>query len=160
MNVLRVFVAKSFAEQDRPKVAVIETFLDTFKPLGVVWETGEPSEAECVSAKVRKRIDVAQEFVAIVTRRHPIILGRTLSEMWDLVWRRTARWTAPPWVLQETGYALKANKRIILFIELGVEFGGLQSDLEYIPYDLQNPSGGARNAGTRAVGAQSGLIGK
>src|SRR5690349_1678214 len=99
MNVLRVFVAKSFSEIDQPKVAVIETFLDTFKPLGVLWETGERSEAESVSAKVRERIDYAQVFVGIVTRRHPIILTRTIKDLWAFVRQKTVQWTAPPWVL-------------------------------------------------------------
>jgi hypothetical protein len=152
INVLRVFVAKSFAEQDRPKVARIESLLDTFATLGVVWETGEPAEPESISQKVRERIDSAQVFVGIVTRRHPIILK--VSDIFDLIRRRTQRWTAPPWVLQETGYALKAGKRIILFIEPGVDFGGLQSDLEYIPYEAQNPS----TAITRAIDMMNRLI--
>jgi hypothetical protein len=49
-------------------------------------------------------------------------------------------------VLQEIGYALKANKHIILFIEPGVEFGGLQSDLEFIPFDVSEPSTAMRKA--------------
>ena len=40
----------------------------------------------------------------------------------------------PPWVLQESGYALKAGRNLILFREDGVEIPGLQGDLEYIPF--------------------------
>src|SRR5258708_1046821 len=48
-------------------------------------------------------------------------------------------WTAPPWVLQESGYALRAGKKLMLFREVGVELPSLQGDLEYIPYDPDAP---------------------
>src|SRR6266851_3771308 len=51
-----------------------------------------------------------------------------------------AAWSAPPWVLQESGYALKGNKALVLFREMDVEIPGLQGDLEYIPFDPRNPT--------------------
>jgi len=48
------------------------------------------------------------------------------------------RWGAPPWVIQESGYALKAiaaKQKMILFREKGVELPSLQGDLEYIEFD-------------------------
>jgi tetratricopeptide (TPR) repeat protein len=42
-------------------------------------------------------------------------------------------------LFQESGYALKAGKRLMLFREVGVELPALQGDLEYIPYDPEVP---------------------
>jgi len=42
-------------------------------------------------------------------------------------------------VLQESGYALRAGKKLMLFREVGVELPSLQGDLEYIPYDPDAP---------------------
>ncbi len=49
-------------------------------------------------------------------------------------------WTAPPWVLQEFGYAVRAGKKAILFIENGVSAPGIDGDIEYVPYDSNSPS--------------------
>jgi hypothetical protein len=140
LNELRVFIAKSFSEPDKLKVAPIESLLESFSRLGVQCETGEAAEPESVSVKVRERIDRAQVFVGVVTRRHPITTTTGFAAARDVFLKRWSRWSAPPWVLQEVGYALKGEKTIILFIEHGVEFGGLQSDLEYIPYNFRNPA--------------------
>ncbi|MBZ5672277.1 MAG: tetratricopeptide repeat protein [Acidobacteriia bacterium] len=49
-------------------------------------------------------------------------------------------------MLQESGYALKAKKDLILFREPGVEIPGLQGDLEYIPFESANPAGAFQKA--------------
>jgi len=54
---------------------------------------------------------------------------------------------SPPWVLQESGYALgKGKKKLIIFREAGVELPQLQGDLEYISYDPidRDPAFGAQ----------------
>lgn len=81
--------------------------------------------------------------VGILTRRHPIYRfnGRWSTATALLRGRlKPHNWSAPPWVLQESGYALKGNKQLILFCEADVEIPGLQADLEYIPYDPQAPT--------------------
>jgi len=50
-------------------------------------------------------------------------------------------WTGPPWLFEETGYALKAGKLLMLFQEDHVEMPGLHGDLEYIPYTPSNTAG-------------------
>ncbi len=52
----------------------------------------------------------------------------------------------PPWLLQESGYALALQKRLILFRELDVEISGLQGDLEYIAFDPSNPTPAIQHA--------------
>ena len=138
MPKITAFVARSFASEDEPKILPIINFLDSFRPLGFVWETAEPAEVESVSEKVRQKIDECDAFVGIFTRRHPIYATREgLRAAFDVLRGRftPTAWSAPPWVLQESGYALKAGKRLILLRESGVEIPGLQGDLEYIPFD-------------------------
>jgi tetratricopeptide (TPR) repeat protein len=160
LSELRVFIAKSFGESDKAKVAPIENFLASYSSLGVKCETGEAAEAESVSAKVRERIDRAHVLVGIVTQRHAIVSKSGFTAIKDLLLKRASRWSAPPWVLQEVGYALKGQKTIILFIESGIDFGGLQSDLEYIPYDFRNTTPAIMTATqmlTDAIAAHAGI---
>jgi hypothetical protein len=43
------------------------------------------------------------------------------------------------WTIEEKATALAAGKRLLLFVENGVpDFGGLQGDYEYIPFDRDN----------------------
>ena len=49
-------------------------------------------------------------------------------------------WTATAWVLQESGYALRGGRKLILLKETGVELSGLRGDLEYVPFDASNPA--------------------
>jgi hypothetical protein len=137
MRTLRAFVAKSFHADDDAKVALILDLLHSFRPLGLVWESAERAEIESVSKKVRQKIDECDVFVCIFTRRHPIFTGK------DSI---PNEWTGPPWLFQESGYALKAGKKLLLIREAGVELPALQGDLEYIVYDPAQPQLAWRNA--------------
>jgi tetratricopeptide (TPR) repeat protein len=142
MKTLTAFVAKSFRDEDLHKTEPIERFLTRFRKLGLIWQTAEPAEVESVSKKVRNLIEAADVFVGILTRRDPLFRhGHGLRQGLRLAFGKLqpSAWSAPPWVLQESGYALRAGKRLILFRELEVDIGGLQGDLEYIPYDPQHP---------------------
>lgn len=144
MPKITAFVARSFSEQDEQKIAQILSFLDSFQKSGFLWRTAEPADVESVSRKVRDMIDCSDVFVGIFTRRYPIYeLQPSLRERISLaLWpQRTRRWVAPPWVIQESGYALKAitsQRKLILFKEGGVELPGLQADLEYIEFEKGN----------------------
>src|ERR1035437_9942847 len=149
MKTLKAFVAKSFHAADRPKTERIESFLSRFEKLGFIWGTAEAAEVESVSAKVRGLIDEADIFVGIFTRRAPLCAdGGRFRRIVDIVRGQSTddRWSAPPWVLQESGYALKAEKRLILFVEIGVDLGALQGDLEYIPFDPLRPEAALEKA--------------
>jgi hypothetical protein len=137
------FVAKSFDLADEAKISLITKFLDSFQRLGFISQTAERAEVEQVSVKVRSLIDESDVFVGIFTKRHPVyhFQGRLATAISVLRGNLTpAMWGPPPWILQESGYALKAKKDLILFRETGVDLPGLQGDLEYILFDPQNPS--------------------
>lgn len=151
------FVARSFDPADEAKIDPIIRLLDTFIPLGFIPESAERSEVEAVSDKVRSKIDKSDVLVGIFTQRHPVYRrfnGRLRTAWGALLGELStpAAWTAPPWVLQESGYALKGNKALILFRETDVEIPGLQGDLEYIPFDPRNPTRALQRANEMITG--------
>lgn len=144
MTQLNAFVARSFAAQDEGRIQPILDFLDTFRKAGFFWETAEPSEVESVSAKVRRMIDERQVFIGFFTKRYPVYRfeSKYRGALQILLGNvKPTVWSAPAWVLQESGYALCGEKQLILLREPDVEVFGLQGDLEYIPFDPDNPAG-------------------
>lgn len=149
------FVAKSFDPADEAKIDPIANFLESFSKLGFIVQSAERSEVESVSEKVRSLIDKSDVFVGIFTKRHPVysFQGRWATAKSALKGSLSPlKWSAPPWVLQESGYALKGNKALILFRETDVEIPGLQGDLEYIPYDPRNPAPALQRASEMITG--------
>lgn len=133
---LKAFVARSFAKDDQARLATLLDFLNTFAKLGLICESAEPAEAEQVSEKVQRQISLCDLFIGLFTRKYPIPRSRN----WLSFTRTDMKWTAPSWVLQECGFALALKKKLILFVEPGVELPTLQGDYEYIVYDYQNPT--------------------
>lgn len=112
------FVGHSFDDLDKP---IVDQIIQIITKLGVQCESGRRAEALSVSEKVRERISAAEIFVGIFTRRDEI---------------RNGQYSTSPWVIEEKAAAIAANKPLLLFVENGVhEFGGLQGDYEYIPFD-------------------------
>ncbi len=118
---LTAFVGQSFAETDRH---INETFRATLEAIGVLVVTGERPKSDRISNKVKGRIDTADVFLGIFTRR-------------DKIARKT-KWTTSTWVVEEKAYAVGKGKRLILLRENGVDsIGGLQGDYEYIEFDRE-----------------------
>jgi hypothetical protein len=54
---------------------------------------------------------------------------------------REFRWKTSDWIIQEIGLAIGKELNLILLLEKGVESpGGLQGDIEYIPFDRMYPT--------------------
>src|SRR5215470_5783852 len=142
MAKLTAFIARSFHEADNKRLRPILEFLDTFQKAGFFCMSAEPAEVESVSEKVRRIIGDSEVFIGFFTRKHPVYdLGSTwIDRLAILPGIRPILWTAPAWVLQESGYALGRQKDVILLREEGVEIPGLQGDLEYVPFDSDNPT--------------------
>src|SRR2546422_4947434 len=121
------FVAYSFDDPDRQKVRTILDFLNSFREIGFIWESAERAEVESVSSKVRAKIDRSEVFVGILTRRHPVVrFPLRLRDIPAAVRGRslTQEWTAPPWILQEVGYALREAARSSSFEKMALKFLG------------------------------------
>ncbi|MDB5327514.1 MAG: hypothetical protein JWM57_3083 [Phycisphaerales bacterium] len=113
------FVGHSFSPDDRDLVDLILEFL---KHLGVSSDTGRRPEPIGVTEKVKKRLQQAEIFIGIFTRRDQ---------------KSDGTFTTSPWVIEEKAMAISEGKRLLLFVENGVEkeIGGLQGDYEYVPLD-------------------------
>lgn len=115
------FVGHSFSDDDKEIVEQIIRFLTK---LGVKCETGARPEPRTVSDKVLDRINAAELFVGIFTRRDS---------------KENGTFSTSAWVIEEKATALAAGKRLLLFVEDGVsEFGGLQGDYEYVCFDRKD----------------------
>jgi hypothetical protein len=152
MPKITAFVARSFNQEDEPKIEPIVSFLRSFRGAGFFAETAERAEVESVSKKVRDMIDASDVFVGIFTQRWPVYekrLSLRLAIRLALGWSKVEEWVAPPWVIQESGYALKAitsKRKMILFREKGVVLPSLQGDLEYIEFDADDFAGAFHKA--------------
>jgi len=143
MAQLNAFIARSFAPQDEQRIRPILEFLDTFRRAGFICEEAEAAEVESVSAKVQRMIGEKDVFIGFFTKRHPVYRFESrFKGVFQILFGSAEPeiWSAPAWVLQESGYALRAGKDLILLRESGVEMFGLQGDLEYIPFDSKNPA--------------------
>jgi len=137
------FIARSFDPVDVERIQPILKFLGTFSKAGFICDEAEPAEVESVSVKVRRMIDEKDAFVGLFTRKYPVYaLDSGLRDAVSLACGKLQpqKWSAPPWVLQESGYAIGGRKKLILLREKGVDIPGLQGDLEYVPFDSDNPS--------------------
>jgi hypothetical protein len=115
------FVGHSFAEEDERVVEQIKQFLSK---LGVKCDSGKRPEPKGISDKVKERIHAAELFVGIFTRH---------------LQQEDGSYSTSAWIVDEKATALAAGKRLLLFVEDGVEeFGGLQGDYEYIPFERDN----------------------
>src|SRR5207247_1125055 len=93
-----------------------------------------------VSVKVRRIIDTSDVLIGFFTKRHQIYVPSHFSIAHPFRRLRRVGWSAPPWVLQESGFALAKNKDLILLREEEVEIPGLQGDLEYVRFLPENPT--------------------
>jgi hypothetical protein len=124
------FIARSFAPADEERLFPLINFLKAFESLGFHCQSAQPAEAEQVSEKIQKLIRDSDVFIGMFTRKYPIY---TAGEN-----EKPSRWTAPSWVLQESGYALGNNRKLIFFVEPDVELPQLQGDFEYVVYDVDS----------------------
>jgi hypothetical protein len=112
------FVGQSFAAVDDRVNHIVRRFLEA---MDIKVVTGEKPAADSISAKVRRRIEGAQLFVGVFTRRDRIA-GRQ-------------EWSTSTWIVDEKAYALARDRKLVLIKEEGVQsIGGLQGDYEYIEF--------------------------
>jgi hypothetical protein len=113
-----VFVGQSFRPADAAVNSAVARLVEAF---GFLVVTGEKPQADSVSQKVRGRIEQADLFVGIFTRRER--LGRR------------AEWATSAWVIDEKAYALARGKKLVLVRESGVQsIGGIQGDYEFVEF--------------------------
>jgi Flp pilus assembly protein TadD len=148
MNKLAAFVGHSFSEQDGHLVNAFLTFLTTVSSIvpGFSWDHAEEAEPKVLSEKVRAKMEGKNLFIAICTAKERAIYLEKITQfpIAKSIWygnRNDFESKTSDWVTQEIAYALGRGMDLIVLLEDGVRVpGGLQGDLEYIPFGRDAPS--------------------
>ena len=139
MKKIKAFVGHSFNESDE---SVIKAFLDYFNSLkesmNFEWDHAEGSEIKAVSQKVKEKMEGKNLFIGIFTakdfRIYPDKLKNSIFiPKYFLGLKSNFSKGSSEWIVQESGYALAKDMKLLFLIENGVSPPeGLQGDLEYI----------------------------
>ncbi len=120
---MKAFIGQSFDDKDAEIVKKIKAQIES---LDIECETGEKPRHGGVSEKIKKRIINNDIFVGIFTCDNKILLENGQSSKQNF-------YTTSNWVIQESGFAIAENKKLIFLVEKGIhKFPGLQGDQEYI----------------------------
>jgi len=120
----KVFIGHSFSPEDIEVVNNVKVFLSYF---GLEIESGDRPDARSISEKIKSRIIDCDIFLGIFTKRER--LGET------------EEFSTSQWVMEEKTYAVSLNKKILLYVEDGVQFSpGLQADYEFIRFSKSSLS--------------------
>lgn len=144
---MKAFVGHSFTDDDKVVVAEFLKFFDQIKGLvpHFSWEHAEAAEPRELRQKVLSLIEGKNVFIGICTAKEEVIapallqrvpfLGRQLMAKADGFDCKTS-----DWIIQEIGLAVGRGMELILLVEDGVRRpGGLQGDVEYIPFSRSQP---------------------
>lgn len=147
MSEIRAFVGHSFNEEDAD---LVRAFLDYFDQLQLSmpsfsWQHAKPAEPKELAEKVLALLDDKNVFIGICTRKERVIDPRRLRKSF---WRSGSlhadseefQWKTTDWIIQEIGLACGRGMDLVLLVEAGVRSpGGLQGNVEYIPFDRAAP---------------------
>lgn len=147
MSQLNAFVGHSFATEDHEVVEAFLKFLNQVKGMniGFAWESAEPAEPKVLADKVKGLIQDKNLFIGICTRKEAAIeptrlfkcrFNRKLLKANE----EHFSWKTSDWIIQEIGLAIGRGMDLILLVESGLrQPGGLQGNLEYIPFERTTP---------------------
>lgn len=140
---IRAFIGRSFLEQDERLWYEVRKLSESLRPIGFDFEDAKEAQLRPISDKVRQGVERNDFYIGILTRRLPVgervtepnVLKRVVSSLFTP--KQDSQWTTSNWVVQESGYALGKGKRVLLLIEVGVDFptADLDADTEWIPFD-------------------------
>lgn len=148
MGKIDAFVGHSFTEGDKD---VVRQFLDFFNTvanmgLGFSWVHAEIAEPKILSEKVLNLMEGKNLFIGICTAKEKTILPEKLkagffnkNELKSDAGNFESK--TSDWIIQEIGVAKGMKMNVMLLLEDGLrDPGGLQGDLEYIPFFRKDPS--------------------
>lgn len=147
MTELNAFVGHSFTDDDDEIVRSILEYLKQIQEMdiGFSWEHAKPAEPKVLAEKVLSLIEDKNLFIGICTKKEkvtvPINLNKKLfcpgvlcAKNGDFAWKTS------DWIIQEIGLAIGRGMDVILLVEEGLRSpGGLQGNLEHIPFSRQSP---------------------
>jgi len=127
-NKIKAFIAHSFAEEDKILIDKFLDYFDSFKNI-LTWEHAKDPLPRAVSDKVKKLMESKDLFIGIFTKKYPLGMFRK-------------KWLPSLWIVQESGYAIGKNMRLLLLVEDVInknDIEGLQGDYELIFFSRKNP---------------------
>jgi tetratricopeptide (TPR) repeat protein len=148
MSNLRAFVGHSFAKEDEALVRKFLDYLDVVSRMniGFSWDHALDPEAIDLAEKVNRVIQDKNLFIGICTKKEMVIAPSHIKSFPFSKNRYGSGafffWKTSDWVIQEIGLAIGRKMRLILLVEDGVrEPGSLQGNIEYVPFQRENPDG-------------------
>src|SRR6266498_24623 len=147
MSQLNAFVGHSFARDDHEVVEAFLKFLNQVKGMGIGFtcESAEPAEPKELADKVKGLIKDKNLFIGICTTKEAVIEPVHLCK--STFNRKVLKGNeehfsskTSDWIIQEIGLAIGRGMDLILLVESGLrQPGGLQGNLEYIPFERSAP---------------------
>ena len=142
---LSAFVGRSFLPDDKMIWHELRDILDSHKSMGFEYDDAKEAQLRPISDKVKELIMRHEIYIGVLTRRFPIWQApsswpeRWLSPLGSYV---PQKWTTSEWVIEEIGFAIGRDRKVLLLIEEGVNFPttDLDADTQWIPFNRKNLS--------------------
>lgn len=147
MKEIKAFVGHSFSDADAELVGKFIKYFDSLARSHpqFSWQSAERAEPRILTEKVLRIIADKNTFIGICTRKEKAISDAALSPpLFQPNHLKAPKdkyvWKTSDWVIQEIGMAVGKGLDVILLVENGVrDPGGLQGDIEYIPFERDLP---------------------
>lgn len=130
---MKAFIGSSFDKKDE---GIINTIVEFIKSHDIECIDAKPAKSKTVDEKIIELIEGCEIFVGIFTLDKPLCQNEKRTKWFCKPRNKTTTYTTSNWVIQESGFALGKDKKLILLKENGVcELPKLQGNFEYIPFD-------------------------
>ncbi len=147
MDTIRAFVAHSFADADKETVRAFLDFFSHVQQMGIgfSWDHAEDARAQELPAKVLAKMEGKNLLIAICSTKElavdPSQVVATLVPRGHLqASKKQFEAKTSDWITQEIGCAIGRGMHVMVLLEEGVRNpGGLQGELEYIPFSRSRP---------------------
>jgi len=147
MTTIQAFVGHSFASDDDAVITAFLRYFDQIQKMNPAfsWVDAQVAEPTELARKVLGMVEGRNVFVGICTKKERVIQAQKLSRNIFFGDRLSAKandieWKTSDWIIQEIGLAVGRGMSVILLLEEGCRKpGGLQGDVEFIPFDRSNP---------------------
>jgi len=144
---IKAFVGHSFTPNDADVVANFLTFLTQLNGVltGFNWAHAEEAEPRELTEKVLDRLQDCNTLIAICTKKERILTTQSLRPTFVKpseyrVDASSIKWKTSDWIIQEIGLAIGRDMSVIILLEEECRPpGGLQGNIEYIPFHRSAP---------------------
>lgn len=133
---MKAFIGRSFDEKDEGLVNTIVEFIESHD---IDCGDAKSAKSRKVEDKIRGLISECDIFIGVFTRNESICKQEKKTKWYCKPRNENTIYTTSNWVIQESGFALGKDRKLILLKEDGVcELPKLQGNLEYIPFNRSN----------------------